>query len=49
LRHKALDLGINFLDTANVYGRGAAESVLGEALAEFRATPTAWRRKSSSR
>jgi 1-deoxyxylulose-5-phosphate synthase len=31
--HRALDLGINFLDTANVYGRGAAESVLGEALA----------------
>ena len=30
--HKALDLGINFFDTANVYGRGAAESVLGEAL-----------------
>jgi aryl-alcohol dehydrogenase-like predicted oxidoreductase len=31
--HQALDLGINFLDTANVYGRGAAEMVLGEALA----------------
>ena len=30
--HRALDLGINFLDTANVYGRGAAETVLGEAL-----------------
>lgn len=29
----AFDLGINFFDTANVYGRGAAESVLGEALA----------------
>ena len=29
---RALDRGINFLDTANVYGRGAAESVLGEAL-----------------
>lgn len=31
--HKALDLGINFFDTANVYGRGVAETVLGEALA----------------
>ena len=31
--HRALDLGITLLDTANVYGRGAAESVLGEALA----------------
>jgi aryl-alcohol dehydrogenase-like predicted oxidoreductase len=30
--HRALDLGINLLDTANVYGRGAAETVLGEAL-----------------
>jgi aryl-alcohol dehydrogenase-like predicted oxidoreductase len=31
--HKALDAGINFFDTANVYGRGAAESFLGEVLA----------------
>lgn len=31
--HRALERGINFLDTANVYGRGAAESVLGMALA----------------
>jgi len=30
--HKALDVGINFFDTANVYGRGAAEELLGEAL-----------------
>jgi aryl-alcohol dehydrogenase-like predicted oxidoreductase len=30
---RALDLGVTFLDTANVYGRGAAESLLGEALA----------------
>ena len=29
----AFDLGINFIDTANVYGRGAAETVLGELLA----------------
>jgi aryl-alcohol dehydrogenase-like predicted oxidoreductase len=29
---RALELGINFIDTANVYGRGAAESFLGEAL-----------------
>lgn len=29
----AFDLGINFIDTANIYGRGAAESFLGEALA----------------
>jgi aryl-alcohol dehydrogenase-like predicted oxidoreductase len=30
---RAFDLGINFIDTANVYGRGAAEAVLGEVLA----------------
>jgi aryl-alcohol dehydrogenase-like predicted oxidoreductase len=30
---RAFELGINFIDTANVYGRGAAESVLGEILA----------------
>lgn len=30
---RAFDLGITFIDTANVYGRGAAESFLGEALA----------------
>lgn len=29
---RALDLGINFIDTANVYGRGAAETLLAEAL-----------------
>jgi aryl-alcohol dehydrogenase-like predicted oxidoreductase len=28
----AFDAGINFIDTANVYGRGAAESFLGEVL-----------------
>jgi aryl-alcohol dehydrogenase-like predicted oxidoreductase len=30
---RAFDLGINFIDTANIYGRGAAERFLGEALA----------------
>ncbi len=30
---KAFDVGINFIDTANIYGKGAAESFLGEALA----------------
>jgi aryl-alcohol dehydrogenase-like predicted oxidoreductase len=29
----AFDAGINFIDTANVYGRGAAETLLGEVLA----------------
>lgn len=31
--HAALDLGVNFFDTANVYGAGHSERVLGRALA----------------
>ncbi|HZG77629.1 MAG TPA: aldo/keto reductase family protein [Paenibacillus sp.] len=31
----AYDLGINFFDTANVYERGAAEEVVGEALKAY--------------
>jgi aryl-alcohol dehydrogenase-like predicted oxidoreductase len=31
--HHALDLGVNFFDTANVYGAGHSERVLGRALA----------------
>lgn len=30
---RAFEVGINFIDTANIYGRGAAETFLGEALA----------------
>ena len=30
--HRALDLGINFLDTADVYGRGGNEELVGLAL-----------------
>ncbi|MEM7125563.1 MAG: aldo/keto reductase [Chloroflexota bacterium] len=30
--HRALDLGVTFYDTANVYGGGHSERVLGEAL-----------------
>jgi aryl-alcohol dehydrogenase-like predicted oxidoreductase len=32
---KALELGINFFDTANVYSSGASEEVLGRALRDF--------------
>ncbi len=32
---KALDLGINFFDTANVYSLGASEEILGRALKDF--------------
>src|ERR1700687_4422408 len=34
--HKALEIGINLIDTANVYGRGAAEKFLGEVLAPLK-------------
>ena len=30
--HRALDLGVNFLDTADMYGRGANEELVGRAL-----------------
>src|SRR5215472_6059405 len=33
---KALELGCNFFDTADVYGHGHSEEVLGEALADVR-------------
>src|SRR4051794_20150703 len=29
---KAFDVGINFIDTANVYARGGAEELLGDVL-----------------
>lgn len=32
---RAYELGINFFDTANAYGRGAAEEVLGSILRQF--------------
>jgi aryl-alcohol dehydrogenase-like predicted oxidoreductase len=31
----AFDAGINFIDTANAYGKGASESLLGEVLAGY--------------
>jgi len=30
--HRAMDLGVNFLDTADVYGRGANEELVGRAI-----------------
>jgi aryl-alcohol dehydrogenase-like predicted oxidoreductase len=32
---RALDLGINFFDTANVYAKGSSEAILGRALKDF--------------
>ena len=34
--HRALDAGINFIDTADVYARGESETIVGKALASGR-------------
>jgi aryl-alcohol dehydrogenase-like predicted oxidoreductase len=34
--NKALDLGVNFIDTADSYGRGRSEEILGESLGKRR-------------
>jgi aryl-alcohol dehydrogenase-like predicted oxidoreductase len=34
--HRALDAGINFIDTADVYSRGESEQIVGKALAKGR-------------
>ncbi len=34
--HRAIDCGINFIDTANIYAGTASESIIGEALADRR-------------
>jgi aryl-alcohol dehydrogenase-like predicted oxidoreductase len=34
--HRALDLGVNLVDTAEIYARGASESIVGRAIADRR-------------
>src|ERR1041384_5101723 len=34
--HRALELGIDFLDTADMYGRGANEQLVGKAIRDRR-------------
>jgi len=34
--HAALDAGINFIDTAPVYGLGRSETIVGKAIADRR-------------
>jgi hypothetical protein len=33
--HRALDLGVNFIDTADAYGNGYSEEVIGRGLVDF--------------
>ena len=33
---RAIDLGVNFFDTADVYGAGHSEEILGKALEDYR-------------
>jgi aryl-alcohol dehydrogenase-like predicted oxidoreductase len=47
--HAAIDAGINFLDTANVYGRGASETIVSKALAGGRRDDVFLATKCSSR
>ncbi|MFB6074466.1 MAG: aldo/keto reductase [Haloarculaceae archaeon] len=35
LIERAIDLGVNFFDTANVYSTGESEAILGDVLAEY--------------
>ncbi|MFC4357125.1 aldo/keto reductase [Halobium salinum] len=35
LIREAIDAGVNFLDTANVYSRGESEEIVGDAIAEY--------------
>ncbi|WP_009631375.1 aldo/keto reductase [Synechocystis sp. PCC 7509] len=34
--HRALELGVNFLDTADMYGRGENEELVGRAISQYR-------------
>ena len=40
--HAALDAGINFVDTADVYSRGESEEIVGKALRRTAATTSCW-------
>ena len=46
---RAFDLGINFIDTANVYGRGAAERCWARCWPGGRATAMCWPPRCSAR
>ena len=47
--HRALDAGINFIDTADVYSRGESEEIVGKALPAAGATTSCSPRRSTAR
>ena len=47
--HRALDAGINFIDTADVYSRGESEEIVGKALAGGAATTSCSPPRSTAR
>ena len=47
--HRALDAGINFIDTADVYSRGESEEIVGKALRAAGATTSCWPPRSTAR
>ena len=42
---RALELGVNFFDTAPLYGDGVSEEHLGETLQASRGASASWRRR----
>ena len=46
--HAALDAGINFIDTADVYSAGESEEIVGKALARAAATTSCWPPRSTA-
>ena len=47
--HHALDAGVNFIDTADVYSAGESEEIVGQALSlAFNLPGSAWFPSSSS-
>jgi aryl-alcohol dehydrogenase-like predicted oxidoreductase len=46
--HAALDAGVNFIDTADVYGAGESEEIVGKALAGAGVMTSCWPMTSST-
>ncbi len=49
ITQRAIDLGVNFIDTANLYWAGRSEEIVGEAIKGYRDDICDLQRNSSSR